>query len=70
MAMVAIYHGTAYIDQACASTISTMRYALMDYCVQGPCFASVGASLSVSSLGPWKVQLAMILLHLAGLLQR
>ena len=35
MAMVAIYHGTASIGYACASTISTMRYALMDHCVQG-----------------------------------
>ena len=37
MSMVSIYHGTAYIVQACASTISTMRYALMvqDHCVQG-----------------------------------
>ena len=33
MAMVATYHDTSYIGQACASTISTMRYALMDHCV-------------------------------------
>ena len=35
MAMVAIYHSAASIGYACASTISTMRYALMDHCVQG-----------------------------------
>ena len=35
MSMAAIYHGTAYVVQACASTISTMRYALMGHCVQG-----------------------------------
>ena len=37
MATVAIYHGIAYIGQACASTISqaTIRYALMGHCVHG-----------------------------------
>ena len=33
MAMVVIYHATSYVDQACASTISTMRHGLMEHCV-------------------------------------
>ena len=33
MAMAAMYHGASYIGQARASTISTMRYALVDHCV-------------------------------------
>ena len=35
MAMVSIYHDTAHVVHTCASTICTMRYALMDHCVQG-----------------------------------
>ena len=35
MVLVATYHGTSYIGQVCASTISiaTMCYALMDHCM-------------------------------------
>ena len=35
MAMVSIYHDTAYVVHTCDSTISNMRYALMNHCVQG-----------------------------------
>ena len=48
MAMVSIYHDTASIGYACASTISTMRYALMGHCVQ-----LQGVALHRPNAAPW-----------------